>query len=231
VRKGERRKEQILDIAQHLFCEQGYDRTSLDELLSALSLSKGGFYHHFISKEHLLIEICRKKAQETAQRANQAVNLCSGSWAEKFNALFDAYGLMDAQDADFMGLMMTIPDSIVRDRLKKELSAQMLPLLQDIVLSGASAGEFATPYPEGTAELILQLGVSFSDTISAALCGAEETLNTAKILSDLELYRYAIEQVLGAPYGSIVLYELRPMTESLQRIFDKRQKRSPGGQK
>ncbi|GHH73087.1 TetR family transcriptional regulator [Streptosporangium violaceochromogenes] len=40
-----------------LFARQGYYGTGLSELLSAVGLHKGGFYHHISSKEDLLLEI------------------------------------------------------------------------------------------------------------------------------------------------------------------------------
>lgn len=228
MRKGEERKQCILKTAQQLFCENGYASTSIDEIISILSLSKGGFYHYFSSKESLLLEICKNKAEDTVKKAKSACESIDGTWADKFNALFDSYGLWGASDADFMTLLMTIPDIKVRETLKSELTQKMLPLLREIVIGGVNSGEFTTPYPEGTADLILQLGTSFSDVIARALSDLNG-LNTVQILSDLELYRYAIEKVLGAPYGSIVHYEMRPMTENLQMLYERRQNTLNGG--
>jgi AcrR family transcriptional regulator len=40
-----------------LFYQKGYYNTSIDDILKELSLSKGGFYHHFQSKEDFFISI------------------------------------------------------------------------------------------------------------------------------------------------------------------------------
>ena len=40
-----------------IFNEKGYYNTSLDDILTQLSLSKGAFYHHFKSKEDYFISI------------------------------------------------------------------------------------------------------------------------------------------------------------------------------
>ena len=45
MKKGDLRRGQILDTAEKLFFEQGYDRTSIQHILDALGLSKGGFDH------------------------------------------------------------------------------------------------------------------------------------------------------------------------------------------
>ena len=100
----------------------------------------------------------------------------------------------------------------------------MLPLVDEIIRGGVEAGEFVTPYPDATGQLVLQLGNSFSDSIAGLLLVERGSPDTAAILQSLELYRYAIEQVLGAPYGSIVLYQMRQMVDVCTAIYEKHMK-------
>ena len=46
-------KEKITETAFRLFLDKGYKHTSMSDLMAATKLSKGAFYHHFSSKEHL----------------------------------------------------------------------------------------------------------------------------------------------------------------------------------
>jgi AcrR family transcriptional regulator len=50
-------RARILDAAVDLFAEQGYDGTSVAEVITRAGVAKGGFYHHFASKEDLLYEV------------------------------------------------------------------------------------------------------------------------------------------------------------------------------
>jgi AcrR family transcriptional regulator len=50
-------RERILRAAVDLFAEQGFDGTSVAEVISRAGVAKGGFYHHFASKEDLLYEV------------------------------------------------------------------------------------------------------------------------------------------------------------------------------
>jgi AcrR family transcriptional regulator len=43
-----------MDAAQALFVAKGVGATSIDEIVSVAGVSKGGFYHHFASKDALL---------------------------------------------------------------------------------------------------------------------------------------------------------------------------------
>ena len=47
--------ERILDAAQRLFLEKGYDNTTIQDIVNELDgLSKGAVYHHFKSKEEIM---------------------------------------------------------------------------------------------------------------------------------------------------------------------------------
>jgi AcrR family transcriptional regulator len=47
----------VLDAAVDLFARQGYDGTSVTQVINQAGVAKGGFYHHFTSKEALLYEV------------------------------------------------------------------------------------------------------------------------------------------------------------------------------
>ncbi len=50
-------RERVLDAAVELFAQQGYDGTSVSQVITRAGVAKGGFYHHFASKEALLFEV------------------------------------------------------------------------------------------------------------------------------------------------------------------------------
>jgi AcrR family transcriptional regulator len=50
-------RARVLDAAVDLFARQGYDGTSVAQVISRAGVAKGGFYHHFASKEALLYEV------------------------------------------------------------------------------------------------------------------------------------------------------------------------------
>ncbi|WP_437675308.1 acyl-CoA-like ligand-binding transcription factor [Sorangium sp. So ce131] len=54
-RKKERTRAQIIETAIDLFLKNGYERTTLDEVLGAVEISRRTFFRYFESKEDLLI--------------------------------------------------------------------------------------------------------------------------------------------------------------------------------
>ena len=50
-------KEKILQVAFNLFIQKGYKEVSLKQIVDAVGLTKGAFYHHFTGKEQLFRQI------------------------------------------------------------------------------------------------------------------------------------------------------------------------------
>lgn len=55
-KRGTITKQVILDTSAVMFYEKGYDRTSLEDIASALSITKPSLYYHFTNKEEILLE-------------------------------------------------------------------------------------------------------------------------------------------------------------------------------
>lgn len=47
-------KDEIIDAADKLFYEQGYEHTSFSQIADAVGISRGNFYYHFKSKDEIL---------------------------------------------------------------------------------------------------------------------------------------------------------------------------------
>lgn len=56
-KRYEGRRQEVADIAARVFAERGYDATSIDDLVAATGLQRGGLYHYMESKKDLLIRI------------------------------------------------------------------------------------------------------------------------------------------------------------------------------
>ena len=70
----------ILDISLKLFLSKGYDNTSIQDIIDGLGgLSKGAIYHHFKSKESILLAAYKRMSdiveeQMVKIRDNQSLN-------------------------------------------------------------------------------------------------------------------------------------------------------------
>ncbi len=70
----ETRVDALLDAAIEEFVAKGYEGASIDTIAKRAGISKGGFYHHFSSKELLLMEANRKLTEPVMLMAEKAYN-------------------------------------------------------------------------------------------------------------------------------------------------------------
>ena len=56
-KRSETTRARILDSALKQFALHGFDATSVDDICSGASVSKGAFYHHFESKQSLFLSL------------------------------------------------------------------------------------------------------------------------------------------------------------------------------
>jgi TetR/AcrR family transcriptional regulator, transcriptional repressor for nem operon len=69
ARDGKATREAVIEAATRLIHLQGYQNTSLDDVLSASGVGKGNFYHYFKSKEDLGFAILDRVADAFVERA------------------------------------------------------------------------------------------------------------------------------------------------------------------
>lgn len=55
-------KERILDVAEHLFAENGYDGVSVRKITREADTNQSSIYYHFGSKKALLHAVCERRA-------------------------------------------------------------------------------------------------------------------------------------------------------------------------
>ena len=53
--RGRVNRQMVVETAIGIFNSQGYDRTSMNDIASALGITKAGLYHYFASKEEIFV--------------------------------------------------------------------------------------------------------------------------------------------------------------------------------
>ncbi len=147
----------ILDVSFRLFMEQGYERTSIQDIINHLGgLSKGAIYHHFKSKEDILIAVTDRMTADSNQMLAAICDRQDLSGKEKLKAIFKDSISRPVQDDIFT----VAPDfrsnpkllfSLLRDTVDQVAPNYVLPIIRQ----GISDGSIQTEYPEQLAELII----------------------------------------------------------------------------
>lgn len=147
----------ILDVSYRLFMEKGYERTSIQDIIDNLGgLSKGAIYHHFKSKEDILVAVTDRM---TSQSNNILANIRDQkdlNGQEKLKKIFKDSIMRPVQDEIFT----VAPDlhdnprllfSILRETMDEAAPNYILP----IIMQGIEDGSIQTEHPKALAELIM----------------------------------------------------------------------------
>ena len=60
-------REQIVEAADRLFYERGFEHTSFADIADVVQISRGNFYHHFKSKDEILGAVIEARIASTRQ--------------------------------------------------------------------------------------------------------------------------------------------------------------------
>ncbi|NBI91798.1 TetR/AcrR family transcriptional regulator [Lachnospiraceae bacterium] len=147
----------ILDVAYRLFMEKGYEYTSIQEIINQLGgLSKGAIYHHFKSKEDILVAVTDRITGDSNRMLAEIRDRKDLNGKEKLKTLFKASLFRSEQDEIFA----TAPNlhnnpkllcSILHDTMEDVAPNYILPIIEQ----GIEDGSIQTDYPGALAELII----------------------------------------------------------------------------
>ena len=73
--RGERARRAILDAALPVFARDGYAAASLNQIIEASGLTKGGFYFHFPSKQALALAVVADHQQRWISRIDAEISV------------------------------------------------------------------------------------------------------------------------------------------------------------
>ena len=85
----------ILDVSMRLFTEQGYEHTTIQDIVDALGMSKGAIYHHFSSKLDILLRIADQILMVNEDMLGKIRDRKGLTGAEKLRELFRTAVLQD----------------------------------------------------------------------------------------------------------------------------------------
>ena len=219
-------REAILAAAETLFFEKGYEATGVQDILDALKLSKGGFYHYFPSKESVMQEICVRRIAERIRRAEPELFAAQSRPVEKMNRVLRLIGLFDWSDTKYAAIMLRLcygkdGDVHLRETLRQHLREQIRPIVEETIAQGIQAGVMCVRYPKHTGEIILRMADDLNDSACLLLGKNPENLDVLLEITDqVHAYRDAIEVLLGAPFGSILLFDMVRLSNDVRELMN-----------
>lgn len=84
---AEHTKKALLKRAQYLFAEDGYAKTSIDEIVRQEQLTKGALYYHFKDKKTLFEQVVDGLLEEMVKRVSTAIDTEIDPWERTLIAI------------------------------------------------------------------------------------------------------------------------------------------------
>jgi len=171
------RRAELIDVAQGLFLSRGYERTTINDVISATGLSKGAFYHHFRSKEDLLAAIAERFSRESigfTDRLQAHPRLDALARLNLMLAVGRDWKLDHLAELKAMFTTLLKPENaVLYHRILDAVANILAPELAAIIAEGEAQGVFDACDPQLVAETMLGASESRRAVVVEALSLAE----------------------------------------------------------
>ncbi|WP_368907000.1 TetR/AcrR family transcriptional regulator [Serratia marcescens] len=152
TKPAEVRLDELMDAAQKLFIEKGFEATTISDIVRDANVAKGTFYHYFPSKNEMLSALRIRFTNHFIEKIQLAIDECAqDDWLACLRAWCDAgvatyFEGMELHDALYHDHHYHTRGNQDRDAVLE----QILTILND----GAAAGAWSLDNPHLTAILM-----------------------------------------------------------------------------
>ena len=188
MKKGERRKQELLQIAYRMFLQKGYEETSVDEIISQAGIAKGTYYYYFETKEQMLEEVIGMMIEQEMQAAEQILQT-DLPVPQKIVGIITSLRPATAESPIEEALKK--PENIImHGKIQKKLIESVTPLLSEVVEEGIAEGIFACDH--------------IPERIRMLLVISSETFDEGQFSEgDIAVFIDMAEKLLGAETGTM----------------------------
>jgi len=217
------RKQEFLAVALDLFAENGYEATTVNEIIDRLQASKGGFYHYFKSKEEVLEAVAMQQIEAEIAVTQRTAADDRMPAAEKINRVLSEVLVSKARSLETRQKISRVFEHKGNAKLLRKIAEYKMQALHGpylaIIEQGIREGVFATAYPEEAAEQAIQLMIILSSAVTRLASGAAGRIRADRdglARRKIAAYLAAIERIWGARPGTINSTEVHAeFTDSL----------------
>jgi AcrR family transcriptional regulator len=206
------RRDEFVAVALRLMQTNGWDATSIADVLVETGASKGAFYHYFASKADLLEAVIERISEAATDSLHPAIDAPDLSAIQRLELIFGGIARWKSERTELlMAVIQTWSaddNAVVREKFRKDVVRRMVPLLGSIIEQGQAEGRFTGLDPTATGRVLVALMLGANETATDLYFdrrAGEVSFETVE--RRLGAYQQAFERVLDLPADSLVLVD------------------------
>ena len=147
-------KQQIMQAAQALFFSNGFEQTSVNDIMKRAGGAKGTFYLYFDSKDQLLEALIDEWAHSYTEQMTAALSVKGLSFSVRLQTVM---AVIEQMAKRTMGLEAFFKQSnaLMLDRLTRRMTDIFVPQLTEILAAGINQGIICIADPTFYARFII----------------------------------------------------------------------------
>jgi AcrR family transcriptional regulator len=151
ITKGpEERRRELIDTAERLFMEKGYEHTAISDIVKELNIAQGTLYYYFRSKEDILEAVVEKSIAVLEQNVILLTEDEGVDEATRLNAAINGILGFVSQRNDFIDFLHQDINAVMHAKLEKATVERIVPILSELVAKGNANGRFNIENPTET---------------------------------------------------------------------------------
>ena len=212
TRKNPERRQELMVAAQQLFYTKGYENTSVNDIIQAVGVSKGAFYHHFDSKTAVLEAIVTQIAEQVVANMQTIIADETLSAIPKWQKVIQISNNWKierkAEMLETSRLVHMDENILLAHKIRTETLKGMAHEMARIVAQGVDEGVFDVEYIFETAEIMMVNISTLGETMNKLIFNSEKYDDpTTLALQKNAAVQTAVERLLGAPPGSMPIID------------------------
>jgi AcrR family transcriptional regulator len=156
--RTEARKNEILDTAERLFMERGYEQTTISDILSVSGIAKGSLYYHYTSKEDVLDGVLRRITAQIVAAAKAVADDSTMPAHEKMLRVIPSVSISESPNERMIQELHSPANALLHQKSIAQTIRAVAPVIAGIVEQGIREGVYHTRYPLETVEILLVAG-------------------------------------------------------------------------
>ena len=195
VKTAEERKNEILDVAEELFAEKGFDNASTNDIINRIGIARGTLYHHFTSKEEILDAIVERMTRQGIAKAAAIISQKNIPIVERLTGAVMALNISQGAATEVFAQIHRPQNALLHQKMQERLLDGVVPLIQSLIEEGNETKLFDSKYPKEAAEMIMiYSSVAFDELLD---------LTEEDILTKGMAFAFHTERLLGAKKDSL----------------------------